>query len=246
MWKISPKFTTRLGGGFGYKTPTVFNEEAERIQFQNILPINQAITVNERSVGGNLDVTYRTNLGKVGVLVNQLFFYTQLDKPLILSTTGTGELVFINANGHMDTRGTETNLRFTYGDLRLLVGYTFADVNTHFSGVKSWFPLTARHRLNNVLMYEKEGNFKLGLEAYYVSPQKLNDGSIGQSYWTAGFMAEKSWKRLSLFVNLENFTNTRQTNFGPIYSGLITKPIFGDIYAPLEGRVLNGGIKLRL
>lgn len=246
MWKISPKVTTRLGGGFGYKTPTVFTEEAERIQFQGILPINETTAVNERSVGANLDVNYRTHLGEVGVVFNQLFFYTQLDRPLILTTTAAGDLEFVNATGHLDTRGTETNLRLTYDDLRLYVGYTFADVNTHFGGVKSWYPLTARHRLNNTLMYEKEGSFKLGLEAYYTSPQRLNDGTVGRSYWTAGVMGEKSWKRFSVFVNLENFTDTRQTKFGPIYSGPITSPVFQDIYAPLEGFVANGGIKVRL
>lgn len=245
MWKISPKLTTRLGGGFGYKTPTVFNEEAERIQFQGILPIHEATAQNERSVGGNLDINYRTTLGEVGVVINHLFFYTRLNRPLVLSAAA-GELAFINATGHLDTRGTETNLRFSYDDLKLYVGYTFADVNTYFDGVKNWFPLTARHRLNNVLMYEKEDNFKLGLEAYYVSPQRLNDGTTGRSYWTAGVMAEKIWERFSVFVNLENFTNTRQTRFGPIYSGPISNPVFTDIYAPLEGRVLNGGIKVRL
>jgi iron complex outermembrane receptor protein len=187
-----------------------------------------------------------STLGEVGVVINQLFFYTRLNRPLILSQTISGDQVFLNATGHLDTRGTETNLRFTYGDLRLFMGYTYADVETHFEGLKSWLPLTARHRLNNVLMWEKEGNFKVGLEAYYVSPQQLNDGTMGRSYWTAGFMAEKTWKHLSLFINLENFTNTRQTKFGPIYSGSISNPVFSDIYSPLDGRVLNGGIKVRL
>lgn len=246
MWKITPKVTARIGGGYGYKTPTIFTEEAERIQFQNLLPINEATAVNERSVGSNLDVNYRAHLGDVGMVFNQLFFYTQVRRPLVLTTTVSGNLAFINAAGHLDTRGTETNLRFTYGDLRLYLGYTFADVNTHIGGLKTWYPLTARHRLNNVLMYEREGSIKLGLEAYYTGPQKLNDGMVGRSYWTAGFMAEKSWKRFSAFVNLENFTDTRQTRFGPIYTGSITSPVFQDIYAPLEGFVANGGIKVRL
>ena len=56
MIKFSPKVTARIGGGFGYKTPSVFNEEAERIQFQDILPINKQHAVNERSVGANVDV----------------------------------------------------------------------------------------------------------------------------------------------------------------------------------------------
>ncbi len=30
MFSVSPKFTTRIGGGFGYKSPTIFTEEAEQ------------------------------------------------------------------------------------------------------------------------------------------------------------------------------------------------------------------------
>jgi iron complex outermembrane receptor protein len=40
LFKISPKFSSRLGGGLGYKTPTIFTEESESIQYQNVLPIN--------------------------------------------------------------------------------------------------------------------------------------------------------------------------------------------------------------
>ena len=38
----------------------------------------------------------------------------------------------------------------------------------------------------------------------------------------------------------------RQTRFGSIYTGTIDNPVFKDIYAPLDGFVINGGIKLRL
>ena len=59
-------------------------------------------------------------------------------------------------------------------------------------------------------------------------------------------MAEKIWERFSLYVNFENFLDTRQTRFGNIYTGTISNPIFKDIYAPLDGFVINGGIKFRL
>ncbi|MCU7550508.1 TonB-dependent receptor [Chitinophagaceae bacterium LB-8] len=246
LFKISPKLTSRIGGGFGYKTPTVFNEESEKIQFQNILPIDQDLTRNERSVGGSFDVNYRAKLGEAGIAINQLFFYTRLNKPLILTSTSSGDLAFVNANGYIDTKGLETNLRVTYNDFKLFIGYTYADVASHFDGEESWFPLTARHRLNNVLMYEKEEKLKIGLEAYYFSPQKLSDGSIGKPYWTAGFMAEKMWEHFSVFVNFENFTDTRQTKFDTIYTGSINDPVFRDIYAPVDGFVINGGIKIKL
>ena len=95
-------------------------------------------------------------------------------------------------------------------------------------------------------MYEIEGKWKLGAEAYYFSRQKLNNGTTGKAYWTTGFMAEKLWEKFSLFINFENLTDTRQTKFGTIYTGSITNPVFNDIYAPLDGFVINGGIKIKL
>ena len=245
LFKISSKFTARIGGGMGYKTPTVFNEESEKIQFQNILPINEQIARNERSLGSNLDFNYRTTAGGLGISINQLLFYTKLNKPLILTTTSNG-LQFINANGHIDTRGLETNVKLTYRDYKLFIGYTYADVNTHYDGVKTWLPLTARHRLNNVLVYEKEGNLKLGLEAYYFSQQRLSDNKTGKSYWVVGLMAEKFWTHFSVFINFEDFTDTRQTRFDTIFTGSLANPTFRDIYAPVDGFVINGGIKIKL
>ncbi|GAB3026498.1 hypothetical protein GCM10027051_34100 [Niabella terrae] len=95
-------------------------------------------------------------------------------------------------------------------------------------------------------MYEVEDKWKIGLEAYYYSRQALNDGKTGKAYWTCGFMAERIWEHFSLFANFENFTDTRQTRFDSIYTGTTTNPVFRDIYAPLDGFVVNGGIKIRL
>jgi iron complex outermembrane receptor protein len=95
-------------------------------------------------------------------------------------------------------------------------------------------------------MYEKEEKLKIGLEAYYFSPQRLNDGSTGKSYWIMGLMGEKLWEHFSIFINFENFTNTRQSRFDTIFTGSVNNPVFRDIYAPVEGFVVNGGIKIRL
>ena len=95
-------------------------------------------------------------------------------------------------------------------------------------------------------MYEADEKWKLGIEAYYYSKQTLNDGTKGKPYWIFGFMAERLWEQFSLYINFENFTDTRQTRFDNIYSGSISNPVFRDIYAPLDGFVINGGLKIRL
>ncbi|WP_121809348.1 TonB-dependent receptor [Mucilaginibacter kameinonensis] len=248
LYKINDHFSTRLGGGLGYKAPTVFTEDAERIQFRNVLPIDVANTKAERSYGANYDITYKTGLfdNMVSLSINQLFFYTRIERPILLTLLADGNLQYQQPPGDLNTKGMETNVKLTYDEFKLFIGYTFADVTQHIGDKIINYPLVSRHRINNVLVYEIEDQLKLGAEAYYFSPQHLSDGSVGRGYWTAGFMAEKMWKRFSLFINFENLTDTRQTKFGSIYTGSITNPTFKDIYAPLDGFVVNGGIKFKL
>ncbi len=246
MYEPSPVLTFRLGAGLGYKTPTVFSEDAERLQFENIRPVNPDDLDAERSFGTNFDLNYRLAItDKLILSSNVLFFYTQVLDPLVLSQQ-TGSFEFVQPDGFIDTKGVEVNLKFSYDDLKLFIGYTNADVQQHYDGESTTFPLVAEHRLNNVLMYEKHGEFWIGLEAYYFSPQKLGDGSTGKSYWITGLMTEKRMgKHLSLFLNFENFLDTRQTDFDTIFSGTINNPQFRDIYAPVDGFVINGGFKLK-
>lgn len=248
LYQLSPQISTRIGGGLGYKTPTVFTEEAERIQFRYVLPIDSESTDAERSAGLNFDVNYQTSFFKdqLSLSVNQLFFYTRIKEPLTLNPIGINLLEFQPQAGHLSTKGLETNVKIIYQGFKLFVGYTFADVEEHFGNTETDFPLVSKHRLNNVLFYEIEDQLKLGLEAYYFGPQQLNDGSTGRNYWITGFMAEKLWERFSLFINFENFLDTRQTRFDTIFTGSVNDPTFRDIYAPVDGFVINGGIKIRL
>ncbi|MBO6523683.1 MAG: TonB-dependent receptor [Balneolaceae bacterium] len=239
------QLTFRLGGGLGYKTPTVFTEDAERIQFRNILPLDTNSLEEERSTGANFDINYRYPITSELILSsNILFFYTRIDNPLVLTPSGSN-FEYTQPDGFVDTKGVEVNLKWSYKDLKLFVGYTHANVQQHYNGQVTDFPLVAEHRLNNVLMYEKHGDFWIGLEAYYFSPQKLGDGSTGKSYWITGLMTEKKiLDQLSVFLNFENFLDTRQTAFDTIYTGSIDDPEFRDIYAPVDGFVVNGGVKL--
>jgi outer membrane receptor for ferrienterochelin and colicins len=247
MYKPNELLTFRLGGGLGYKSPTVFTEETERITFRNVMPIDPTSLEAERSEGFNFDVNHRWAFGEeLTLTTNVLLFYTQINNPLILSRS-QGVYRYEQPQGLLRTQGTEVNMKWEYHDLKLFLGYTYSDVSQKINQRVVDYPLVAKHRLNNVLMYEKHENFRFGLEAYYFSPQQLNDGATGRAYWIMGLMGEKYvGERFSLFLNFENFLDTRQTAFDTIYSGNISSPVFRDIYAPVDGFVINGGFKLRL
>lgn len=243
---VNPKLTLRLGGGLGYKTPTVFTEDAERLQFRNVLPIDVKKTKAEKSIGTNFDMNYRTSFSdRITFSINSLLFYTRVNDPILLAPTFMGLYEFQQPKGFIDTKGVETNIKLTYDHFKLFVGYTLADVKEHYQGTTKTFPLVARHRLNNVLIYEIHDELRIGLEAYYFSSQKLNDGRTGRKYWIFGLMTEKIWEDFSVFLNFENFLDTRQTKFETIFTGSRTDPTFNDIYAPVDGFVVNGGLKIR-
>lgn len=247
LFKVNSKLTSRIGGGFGYKAPTIFTEESERLQFRGVMPIGP-VNVLEKSYGANADVNYRTVLfdEKLTFSINQLFFYTLLNRPLALTFPYFMYYELININGHTDTKGGETNIKFGYKDFKLFLGYTYTQTEDHINN--SFVPktLTPKHRINSVLMYEVEEKWKVGLEGYYYSPQLLSDGSMGRDYWLCGFMVERIWEKLALYINFENFLNIRQSRYEKIYIGSPSYPWFRDIYAPLDGFVVNGGIKINL
>ncbi|SHM98125.1 iron complex outermembrane recepter protein [Cyclobacterium lianum] len=247
MVEPSEHLTFRLGGGLGYKSPTVFSEEAERISFRNVRPIDPSLFDAERSSGANLDVNYKIALSEELTLnTNTLFFHTRIQDPLMLVAAGSA-FEFRQPEGRIRTQGMELNLKWNYRDWKLFTGYTFSDVDERRGGDSEPYPLVARHRLNNVLMYEKHEEFWIGLEAYYFSRQLLNDGQTGQPYWILGLMSERKFAdHFSVFLNFENFLDTRQTAFDTIYTGSISDPQFRDIYAPVDGFVINGGFKLHL
>ncbi|MCP9200826.1 TonB-dependent receptor [Gramella sp. GC03-9] len=248
MFEPSEKLTFRAGGGMGYKTPSIFTEEVERLQFQNVLPIDADEAEAERSIGFNVDGNYKWAItNDLNLSTNLLFFYTRINDPLVLNQTIGSFYEFTQPGGYIDSKGIEANMRWSYQDLKLFVGYTLADVNQHLNDETEQYPLVAQHRLNNVLMYEKHDNFWIGLEGYYYSSQELTDGSTGEPYWILGVMTEKRiGEKFSVFLNFENILDTRQSRFDTVFTGTLEDPNFRDIYAPVDGFVINGGFKLNL
>ena len=241
LFKISDHWTSRIGGGLGYKMPSPFSDEADKEGYNMIKPISISNLQAEKSYGGNAGVIFKTSIDEISFSIDQLLFYTYLNKPIILQNNS-----FINANGFVDTKGVETNLKFTLDELNLYAGYTYTDTRQHFNGQNYWQLLTPKHLLYLDFAYEDEGNFRTGIEADYSSQQRLSDGTNGRGYIVCSFLFEKIWKHLNIYVNAENFTDRRQTRWETIYTGTITNPNFRDIYAPLDGVVVNGGVKIKL
>lgn len=247
LMKWNDNLSSRLGGGLGYKIPNMFTEEAEQYAFRNLLPINKDEIEAERSYGFNFDINYNTILFEaLTFTINNLFFYTKIEDPVVLIFNGNNFYEFSTLSGNYNSKGLETNVKLTYDHLKLYAGYTFINAISEDGNINAELPLTPKHRLGLILIYEDHENLRVGLEAYYTGKQKLSSGDNVRAYWINGVMIEKFLGKFSLFINFENFLDTRQSKFGPMFSGSSQNPIFNEIYAPTDGRIINGGIKIKL
>jgi iron complex outermembrane receptor protein len=59
-------------------------------------------------------------------------------------------------------------------------------------------------------------------------------------------MIEKKFGNMSFYLNFENFLDTKQSNYGPMFTGTPQSPMFSELYKPTDGRIINGGVKIKL
>jgi outer membrane receptor for ferrienterochelin and colicins len=243
LYKLTRNFSGRISGGTGYKAPSPFSEEAEEKGYYGILTDNIGSLSHEKSIGGTADLNFKTFIDKLSISVNHMFFYNRLKDPIQLFMVDFDIYRFQNRSGYLQTRGMETNLKLEYHNISAYIGYTFTDTERHLQDLPAFNPLTAKHRIYSTLLYELENKLRFGYELFYTGKQTLSSGEIKKDYWVMGISGEYKFKKFSLFINAENFTDSRQTRYENINAGTLQNPEFKDIWAPTDGIIVNGGFK---
>lgn len=240
-YNFSNGFYIRAGSGLGYRLPTIFSTDAEQAGINNIKPLSNNIKA-EKSTGGSLDFNYKKELGDESLItINQSFFVTQINDPLVLDS-----FYFVNKSQALLTKGFETDIHLTINELQFFVGYSFVDARRKYNTVQSFVPLTPKNKINIDIIYEKEDNFSVAFEGYYVSSMFRDFDTMTKSHFTAGLIAQIHFKHFDLIANCENLFDVRQTRFENIVIPPISNPTFRQIYAPLDGRVFNVAVRIKL
>ena len=95
-------------------------------------------------------------------------------------------------------------------------------------------------------MYSLPGKWRIGLDYELKSSQTLSNGNKTSTFWTYGAVVEHYWKSFTFFGNIENIFDYRQTRKESLISGPNNTPQFTEVWAPLDGFVVNVGLKIRL
>ena len=233
--------------GTGYFAPTPFTEETEAIGLSRLRPLGDLEP--ERARTASLDVGRA--LGPLEL--NGTVFGSRTENALQLVESAAGEdaVELVNAEGPTRTWGTELLARWHQEPFHVTATHTYLrSRESSPDGVgRREVPLTPRHALGMVGMWEAEGEARVGLELYYTGRQALEDNPFrdrSRPYLIVGLLGERRFGPARAFVNLENLLDVRQTRYDPLV--LPSRSAEGrwttDAWAPLEGRVINAGVRL--
>ncbi|NOZ03681.1 MAG: TonB-dependent receptor [FCB group bacterium] len=248
LYKVTNQIYVRTGVGMGYKTPSIMTDETEAGAYDYVLPITGNIKA-ESSQGMNVDINYQTILwGNISLTMNQAFYYTQVNHALIPQPDllSRGILAYQNAAAPIETRGFDTNIYFAHDNLTLFMDYTYTDARKIYDRTNSYMSLTPRQKFFMTFAFEEENAWRTGMEVFYTGKQYLEDGTQTRDYWIFGLMAEKMFNRFSIFGNVENLLDIRQTRFEKVVTPPYDNPGFKEIWAPLDGIVANLAVKVQL
>jgi len=127
--------------------------------------------------------------------------------------------------------------------------YTRSQELDPYSSGRREVPLTPQHTVGMVGAWEDEDRGRIGAELYYTGLQSLDENPYrteSEPYVSLGFLVEWRVGRTRVFLNAENLLDSRQTTYDRLV--LPARSPEGrwitDVWAPLEGRALNGGVRL--
>jgi outer membrane receptor for ferrienterochelin and colicins len=235
-------WTSRLSVGTGFFGPTPITEETEAAGLTR-LEVRPPVEA-ERGLSASFDVS-RTD-GPLSYTAT--LFASRINDPLHVERSPSYVLSTLpdpTTNVGVELLGTLRKEPFS-----LTATYTYVQARETVDAVEQDVPLTPRHSAGIVGMWEAEDVGRLGIEWYYTGGQSLEENpyrAVSEPYMILGLLAEKQFGRVRLFVNGENLTGVRQTRWDPLL--LQTRAVDGrwtvDAWAPLEGRNVNGGLRVR-
>jgi outer membrane receptor for ferrienterochelin and colicins len=247
LYKMTPELSIRLGGGMGYRMPSLFSEEAEPYGYKNVQAVNFENLVAEESYGTNIDFKYQSTFGTDNVLLslNQMFFFNVIDNPITLNETNANNLVYEQTNDSLLSKGFESQIKLTIDKFTWFLGYTYTDAYLENGENKNGLTLTPKHSIKGDLLFVVDNKWRIGWDYDYKSGQFLNNGHITESLFTTGVIVERTIDNFVIFLNAENFTDVRQSNYKSSLA-VITSPQFMEVWAPLDGYFFNMGLKIKL
>jgi len=238
----SGPWSSRVSVGQGFFAPTPITEETEAAGLSR-LSIDGPLKA-ERGTNASIDLA-RTDGPFSATLTG---FYSRIADPVGVERT---DRYVLRTLGQPTTNaGIEAVAILKTDDLSIVANYAFVQSRETTDEGRVEVPLTPRHSIGIDGAWEAGDVWRLGVEWFYTGGQRLEANpyrAASASYSVFGVLASRRIGRTLLFINAENLTDVKQTDWDPLLRP--SRGVDGrwtvDAWAPLDGRVVNGGIRIK-
>jgi iron complex outermembrane receptor protein len=240
FFRLGP-WTSRVSAGAGFFGPSALTEETEAAGLSRLeIPVPLEA---EKGQSASVDIG-RSH----GALSYTATFFASRVRDAIHVDRSNG-LTLTNAGEPTTNTGVELLGTVRHEPFALTANYTLVRSREADGAGTVASALTPRHSAGLVGMWEREDAGRVGLEVYYTGTQRLDENPYAdesEPYVIIGLLAERQLGRVRLFINGENLTGVRQSRWQPLVrpsrapDGRWTV----DAWAPLDGRTVNGGMRL--
>ncbi len=239
----SGPWSSRVSYGTGFFAPSALTEETEAAGLSR-LSIDGPLKA-ERGRSVSVDLTRTT--GPLSTTVT--FFHSRIADPVEVDPTY--EYVLRNLPTPTTNTGVEVLGVWKTEDFSFVANYAYVHSEEDTDVGRAAVPLTPHHAvgLDGAWDWGPHGAWHLGAEWYYTGRQRLEANPYRQEsapYSVFGLLLSRRVGRLLLFVNGEDLTDVRQTDWDPLLRP--SRGVDGrwtvDAWAPLDGRGINAGIRI--
>jgi outer membrane receptor for ferrienterochelin and colicins len=236
------RWTSRFSVGTGFFASTPLTEEMEAAGLSRLhaeFPLEA-----ERGFSVSFDVT--RNDGPLSYTAT--VFASRISDPIHVDRSPAYALR--NLPDPTTNMGGELLGTFRRDPFAVTATYTLVHSRETVDGSEQDVAQTPRHSAGLVGMWEVEDIGRIGVEWYYTGRQALEENpyrTVSEPYMVVGVLAERRFGKVRLFINGENLTGVRQTRWDPLLrpSRAVDGRWTVDAWAPLEGRNINGGLRMR-
>jgi len=235
-------WTSRFSVGTGFFPSSPLTEETEAAGLSR-LTVRTPLRA-ETGDSASIDVTRAIGPFSATATV----FASRIRDPLFVERTSA----YVLANQPFASTNNGIELLATWRQAPVLVNavYGYVRAREYENAAFEDVPLTPRHTFTLLGGMEDEDFGRFVFEWFYTGRQRLEanpfrDESV--KFTTFGLLVEKVFGKVRLFVNAEDLNNARQTQYDPL-----ARPTQGsdgrwtvDAWAPLDGRNINGGIRVK-
>jgi outer membrane receptor for ferrienterochelin and colicins len=236
------QWSSRISFGTGFFPATPITEETEAAGLSR-LSVARPLKA-ERGTSTSVDLTRVA--GPFSATLTG--FHSRIVDPVEVERTD--QYVLRNLATPTTNTGIEAIAIWKSENVSFVANYAFVRSREDTNEGRAEVPLTPRHSVGLDGAWEFGDVWRLGVEWYYTGPQRLEANPYREEsmpYSVFGVLASRRVGRALLFINGENLTDVKQTDWDPLLRP--SRGIDGrwtvDAWAPLDGRVINGGVRVR-